>query len=256
MTHQINDDTLMALADGELDEATARRVHEAIRVDPDLAERYAIFAETRALLEADTRSRDESVPPVLVAAVRAAAARSQSAAPSMAASAALRRAPAWRPLALAASLALVVGGLAGAGIERWRLASPAPAALALADTPGARAALTEAFARWPSGRTGPFVDAGSGRTGRIALIATHRLEDGSICRHAEIAGERIEAGVDTVVACRSPEGWSRRALISRPTGETYVPASGGIDPVSAILDSLGTHDPLTGAAEAAAIGGR
>ena len=42
----IDDETLMALADGEIDGAEAARLHARIAADPALAERYALFTQT------------------------------------------------------------------------------------------------------------------------------------------------------------------------------------------------------------------
>jgi anti-sigma factor RsiW len=45
--HDFDDETLMAFADGELDEAAAARVERAIADDEALAARVALFMETR-----------------------------------------------------------------------------------------------------------------------------------------------------------------------------------------------------------------
>ncbi|KJZ28581.1 hypothetical protein TW83_17890, partial [Paracoccus sp. S4493] len=60
---------LMALADGELDEATAERLWRRIETDPALADRFALFADTRHGLQA--AYPPEPVPDRLIATVMA-----------------------------------------------------------------------------------------------------------------------------------------------------------------------------------------
>ena len=47
---QISDETLMALADDELDPQTARQLRDAIAADPELAARHRRFVLTRQAL--------------------------------------------------------------------------------------------------------------------------------------------------------------------------------------------------------------
>ncbi|UFS67889.1 hypothetical protein LO749_23115 (plasmid) [Paracoccus denitrificans] len=53
---QIDDKTLMALADGELDPARADEIRRAVAGDPDLQARLHRFEETRRLLGACART--------------------------------------------------------------------------------------------------------------------------------------------------------------------------------------------------------
>lgn len=266
MSPSIDDRTLMALADGELDAAEAARVKDAIAGDTDLAERYAVFAETRALLQTNGNEDVATVPPALLAAVRAAAARTSPEGPRLAASQpetsrdrptpARRQAPTW-PLAWAAAIALVVGGVLGASLERWRGATTGAEVGSLADLAVVRLVLADAYGRLPSGETLTFADRSSGRSGRIAMTATHRLDDGSLCRQADIASEAAGEGVETILACRTRDGsWTRRAFVSRPARGGYVPASGADDPMLAVLDGLGVHERLSREAERTALADR
>ncbi|MGO4664712.1 anti-sigma factor family protein [Bosea sp. 2RAB26] len=70
MTSAVSDEMLLALADGELEKATADALHARVMAEPELAERFALFVESRALLE-DAGSSDQAVPPHLLAAIRA-----------------------------------------------------------------------------------------------------------------------------------------------------------------------------------------
>ena len=69
----IDDELLMAYADGELDVAHAAAVEAQIAGDPDAREAVRRFRETRKL--AGSAFAEEPVPPALEAAVRAAARR-------------------------------------------------------------------------------------------------------------------------------------------------------------------------------------
>ncbi len=60
---------LMALADGELDNTTAERLWRRIETDPALADRFALFADTRHGLQA--AYPPEPVPDRLIATVMA-----------------------------------------------------------------------------------------------------------------------------------------------------------------------------------------
>ena len=62
-THYFDDETLMAFADGELDEATTLRVEAALETDEALAERLAVFLDSRiAVASAVKPLIDEPVP--------------------------------------------------------------------------------------------------------------------------------------------------------------------------------------------------
>ena len=66
----ITDETLMALADGELEPAEAARVRDALRRDLQLAARFASFAETQALLSGESSAGADAVPEHLVGTAR------------------------------------------------------------------------------------------------------------------------------------------------------------------------------------------
>jgi hypothetical protein len=69
-----SDETLMAYADGELDEATRKQVEVSVAADPEVARRLAAHNALRNQLHASfDKVLEEPVPPHLVALVRSAA---------------------------------------------------------------------------------------------------------------------------------------------------------------------------------------
>lgn len=225
----IEDDMLMAYADGELDAETAARVEAALDQDEALAERLGVFLSTRSALKA-AFDPPPPVSPGLEAAVRAMA-EPRGRVVSLTA----RRAPVWRPAAVAAALALAVG--LGAG---WLLAPPGGVpATGLALAPGADAALV-------SLASGETADLGGGR---LTILSSFEDADGALCR--EVAQDGAAAML--AVACRAGSGWELRfALAAGSGGEAYRPAAAP-EALDAWLMATGAGEPLDPAAEAAAL---
>ena len=70
--HNYPDETLMAYADGELDDATAAELDQALARDPELLRRLALFTGTRDVLAEAAAARPlDPVPDALMARVRA-----------------------------------------------------------------------------------------------------------------------------------------------------------------------------------------
>ena len=232
---EIEDEMLMAYADGELDAETAARVEAALDQDETLAERLGVFLSTRSALKA-AFDPPPPVSPQLEAAVRAMAApRPQAVALSA------RRAsrPAWVPAAMAACLALAVGLGAGWGLRGPASAPGAAPQLALAD--GA----AEVLAALPSGQSAALPDGH-----RLTVVASFEDAAGTFCR--EIAQDG-EGGSVLAVACKADAGWELRfALAAGSGGETYRPASAP-EALDAWLDATGAGAPLPPEAEAAAL---
>ena len=230
-SEEVSDDMLMALADAELPEAEARSLRLRIAANPDLAARFAVFAETRALLQA--AFQPEPVPRHLIDAVLQSAAPAVSVAPSNVVP--LRRSaatalPRWG-MALAASLVLAVGAagfLTGRGAAPVMMASgPEAAAAALADLP-----------------TGGEVTLADGTTARA--LASYQTDLG-LCRLI---------GTDTTraVACRAPDGWAVALTVMATGGEAYLPASDlGTALIDRLLDDVAASAPLDEAAEVVAL---
>jgi hypothetical protein len=196
----ITDETLMAYADGELDDPARTAVERAMRSDPALAERVAQHQAMRAdVFAAFAPIADEPVPPALLAAAMpdkvsdlgaVRAARTES-----------RRRWAWQEWgAIAASLSvgvlvgsLALGGGGGGGNGNG-------ADLAVAQGPGgvpiAQGRLADALSNQLAGAP----EAGAIRIG-ISFAAT----DGALCRS-------FIAGASAGLACRSGEQWKVAVL--------------------------------------------
>ena len=247
---EVNDTMLMALADGELNPPEADRLRALIAADPALAESYALFAETRALM-ADAFP-PEPVPDRLiravldtpagsgadVAAARPARARGQliafrrrSAPGNDGAADGPRR---WLGAALAASLALaMIGGFwAGRGL--------APVAM-VAATPEAAAA---ALAATPTGGEITLPEGG----GTARALASYQTDLG-LCRLIGLDHSRA-------VVCRDQATgrWGTAISVAAADGETYLPASDlATGLIDRLLDDIGAGAAMDAAGEAAAL---
>lgn len=229
---QIDDETLMALADGELDRAEAARVSAAIADDPEAQARLHRFTETRARLKAlSAASHPATADDDLIARIRAASvpAQAPAAAPVPPTVPANRnRAPL---AALAAALTAVVVGLGW-----WQAGGPAP------DLPGAEVAALDSL---PSGEAVVLAD---GRD--LTMIASYRTAGGVFCREYETARD---TALTVSVACRDGDGWQQQFASDLTAVEGYVPASGDLAALDAWLAETGAGEPLTPEDEAAAL---
>ena len=110
-----SDETLMALADGELPEAETTAVRSRIAADPALAARFAAFVETRMLLQEPAGAMAAATPRRLVDAILQH--ESEPQADRASAGDIIRSAPGVRPalwrLPMAAAIAFTLGGLVG-----------------------------------------------------------------------------------------------------------------------------------------------
>ena len=173
----IDDETLMALADGEITGDAAARLHARIAADPDLAARYALFAQSAHWVkEAALADPEARVSSDLSARVRQMAGTDAPEAESKSDKVVplRRRMPRWQPVALAASLALAVGLSTG-----LVLAPDAPAP----DGPALTADLRDRLGTLPSGAQADLAD---GR--RVTVVASFTDGAGAFCREYEIQG--------------------------------------------------------------------
>ncbi|MGW9330019.1 hypothetical protein [Bosea sp. NPDC055594] len=246
----VSDEMLIALADGELAAGEADRLYALVTADPELAERFAVLAETRFLLEAEGEAKQEPVPERLLAAIAAADARpapvqpqltmiAGGAADKLAAvpRASVRRAG-WR-LPLAASFLLVAGGVAGYLAGRGGPgAEPGIAVAGLA-----RAGLSAALDTVASGGTVALP------AGKLRIIASHKLADGRLCREYTVSGAGEGAPGWNGIDCRDGQGWRTEFIAATPPEMAgYKPASGGALAEAFLLDR-GAEGPLDPAAE-------
>lgn len=228
---QIDDETLMALADGELDRAEAARISAAIADDPEAQARLRRFTETRARLRAlSAQGPASQADDALIARIRAAAAVLPApAAPApVPAAANSNRAP-WA--AVAAALAALAVGLG------WWQMGGAPDGLAQGEV--------AALDSLPSGEAVALED---GR--ELMVIASYRTADGAFCREYETARD---ASLTVGVACREGDTWQRQFASEMTAADGYVPASGDIAALDDWLAETGAGDPLTPEDEAAAL---
>ncbi|MCZ0962512.1 anti-sigma factor family protein [Paracoccus benzoatiresistens] len=217
---QIDDETLMALADGELDQAEAARVSAAIADDPEAQARLRRFAETRARLRALTAETQAALSDdALIARIRAASAAPQAASP-VPAPANANRAPL---AAIAAALTAAV-----VGIGWWQMGGTA------SGLPQAQVAALDSL---PSGEATVLDD---GR--ELTMIASYRTAAGDFCREYETA----QGGALTVgVACRQGGAWQQQFASDITAAQGYVPASGDISALDDWLAETGAGEPLT-----------
>ncbi|WGR59689.1 hypothetical protein E3U26_02665 [Paracoccus ferrooxidans] len=230
---QIDDETLMALADGELEPDRAEAVRRAVAADPELQRRLRRFAETRRLLGGlRTGAGGEDPLAGMIRAATATAAPAPAPAPQAAPKAPaanLNRRP-W--LALAASAAL-----AALGLGWWEWSGRGADGL-----PGAELAALDEL---PSGEVRVLADGTE-----ISMIASFQLAGGQLCREYETARARA---LRTVLACRDADGWQARfAAQAQADGADYRPASGP-ESIEAALAALGAGEPLTPEDEALAL---
>lgn len=251
-----SDETLMAFADGELDDATALRVRAAAERDEALAKRLRLFAGTRDLLarEADRRT-SEPVPDTLLLRARQTLAAAEAArgtglpmrdGPTVHGrrASASRRTVWWG--ALAASVALVAGAVGGF-VAADLLREPPTAGglrIALIEDP----AILGALRALPSGDRARLPDGSV-----IAPVATFETADDALCREFEFATTGEPSVVS--VACLAGSGWIVRFATTMPSGGQepgYAPAS-SLDVLDAYLDLTGAGTPMSPAEEAAAL---
>lgn len=245
----VSDEMLIALADGELAAGEADRLHALVTADPELAERFAVLAETRFLLEAEGEAKQEAVPERLLAAIAAADARPAPVQPQLTVIAggapekqpaapppAVRRA-AWG-LPLAASFLLMAGGVAGYLAGRGGQGAPGIAVAGLD-----RAALSAALDTVASGGAVALP------AGKLRIIASHKLADGRLCREYMVSGAGEGAPGWNGIDCRDGQGWRTEFVAATPPETAgYKPASGGALAEAFLLDR-GAEGPLDPAAE-------
>ncbi|MFC3694356.1 hypothetical protein ACFOWB_19195 [Chenggangzhangella methanolivorans] len=260
--HEISDERLAALADGELPEAEAASLRARIVEDVDLAERYALFVETRELLAPEPSAEADEGLDRLAAALRGASAAEQPAAPrrfgviegggASQPAAAPASAPAARPAprfrvaapALAACLALAVGGALGFSVGRsGTTTGTAGGIAAISGAPAADVALASALEKTPSGERLAWTDDGAKLKGAVSVVSTHRLGDGRLCREYEISVEGRDGAV-VGLGCRAPAGgWTTEALARSAGGSDYATASGA-SVIEGAIERLGGEGAL------------
>lgn len=249
----ITDETLMAYADGELDEPARAEVERAVRGDAALAARVAQHQALRAdVFAAFAPIAGEPVPPALLAAAMpdkvshlgaVRAAREET-----------RRRWAWREWgAMAASVSVgvlvgslvlggggqagqgsVAGGSGGAPLAGAGTGGGLSVAFGAGGVPVAQGRLAEALstqlASAGAGQAAAGV-AGAGADGAIRIGVSFAATDGALCRS-------FVAGGAAGLACRSGDQWKLAVLAEADKGASgdYRQASSGMP--AAVLDAI------------------
>ncbi len=230
----IDDETLYAYLDGELDAADIARVEKAVAGDPGLAEK---LAAQRALRDRLKGAFDPIAEQPVPAALRASAA---PAAAHVVDLAGVRRArtgaAAWDVRTWGAIAATLVAGLIGGYAMHMMPAAPVTESdgRLVLSAPIARA-LDEQLAS-----TGPSA-------GPVQVRLTFRDTGGAICRS-------FEATSVSGVACRHDGRWTMRALFEgSDTGAGPYRTAGAADPaLMEYVDGIIAGEPFDAASEARA----
>jgi anti-sigma factor RsiW len=243
----MDDETLMAYADGELGADDATQVAAVAATDPGIAARIEMFRRTRAVLA--PHCVPDPVPDALADRIRATLAADRSTGPADPAKAPapqvahlVARRPVFWPAALAASLALAFGLWSGLQLGTTAPGDPAPGIAALT-TPGLGTALVELA----SGERRTLPDGAE-----IAMVASFRDPEGTLCREFEVTGGAGDTLVS--VACHDGAAWNVRFALAAPANTGgYAPAS-SIEALEVWIEVAGMGDPLTPGDEATALG--
>lgn len=230
---------LSAYLDGELEGDARTRVERLIADDPEARETLEELRRTDALLRAAFAAPMTETPPLRLEIPRESPGAVVALRPRWRA-----RTVAWAPAALAASVALVVGGVLGALVgEPTRPSAGASLAVGPAST-----SLAAALDAAPSGA---LLDG-------VRPVASFPLPGSGVCREFELASDE-GAPAAFGLACARGAGW--RVLIAGavmpaggPAEDDYVAASGAaLDAAGAVLDALNAGPAMTPDEERAAL---
>lgn len=246
-----DDETLMAFADGELDTEASARIEAAMQTDNALAERVAVFMESRAQAAAALKPLiEEPVPDALMRSIRRMVDDADGRTSTLhvpvgdSDNVVPLRSPGkqatWRwAMPLAASLAIAVAGVGGYLAGRGGAPSSGDTTMAWLGDP----AVSKALDTMPSGGN---VQTGSGK---MKLVSSFRDQAGTFCREFELA----DTSTIVSIACRSDGRWNLRLAVAAPTaGSQYVPA-GAAETVDAYLSTIEAGAPLSATDEAEAL---
>jgi len=240
MTERWTETEIAAWLDGELPQEDRDRVGRLIVTDPEAGIVAERLRRNDALLrDAFAAPLEEEVPPRLATAMR-------EPPPVRVVRLADRQGAAWRPAAMAAGLALVLGFGVGAALNFGRGVEIADG-LAVGVAPERVATALETA---PSGET----------LGEVRPLASFETGSEGICREFETLGPG-GAPAGHGLACRNAEGGWRVLVAADIAPQTasdsaggFAPAGGAaIDVTSSALDAIDAGPALTPEAENAAI---
>jgi hypothetical protein len=253
----ITDETLMALADGELEPAEAARVRDALRRDLRLAARFASFAESRALLSGAPHTGADAMPEHFVRMARrlgdvltnADRAAEPNVASLEAAGARGARPPVrFKAMALAASIALVAGCVIGFALRGLQPTDDRLANNIQTDSIAVSPPVSELLFQLASGESRQVRGSSEAATTDVTIVSTHQMDDGSICREFTTATAGMQ---QTRVACLRDRAWRIHLVLTSPGG-AFATAS-GLETADHFLEALGSKGILTGEAERKAL---
>jgi hypothetical protein len=228
-----SDETLMAYADGELDDATRLAIEAAMRRDSSIARRVARLRAARDEVFADqepsgARTRQANV-------VQLAAVRAQRLATQQAARMAVKRPWGWLEWS-ALALVMVLGLAAGKfGLARWQpdwFGEPAPAPTEVVSRNGTLVAQGKLDAALSQQMGGTAPSEGNVRVGLSFLS-----NEGGYCRSFTLVG----GSQDLVgIACRASEEWRIPALVqnARPQPAMGAYRMAGTEMPTAVLEAI------------------
>lgn len=247
----LNDETLMAYVDGELDAATTSEVEAALADNAAARETVAMFREsTRLAQDAFAAPMDEEVPARLLSQFddKSADPAASAEVVDFAARRAARPAGPVRRFALplAASIALAVG-IAGGWTLSSQTVTPEDPGMLLGGI-SMESRLHAALEGTPSGQALAW-DGGA-----ITPLLTFRDTDGRFCREFQATGSAGGQG-SIGIACRGDGQWQGEfAIAAQAAGSgNFQPASGGMESLETFIDELMADMPLDAEAEAAAL---
>ncbi|TQV83124.1 hypothetical protein [Denitrobaculum tricleocarpae] len=277
---KLNDETLIAYSDGELDEKTAAEVEAALKDDPVAREIVHKFQEAARLAgEAFDDPMQEEVPERLLKLFEEP--RSEEAAPEAPGAPAaessniadLSQIRAAREtkrhtnvtaieepgtvrrfaLPLAASLALIIGIGGGFGLSNFTAPS-APDVIAAGTIPQS-SVLHAALERSPSLQSLEEVSGDGLTKNQIEPLLSFVDNNDRHCREYRITSSNVSGSQDlTGVACRGDDGaWTQQIAVVQeiPASGGYSPASGQTDSVlESFLNGIMKDEPLDDEAEA------
>lgn len=213
---EIDETTLVAYVDGELDPAASEEVEAALAGDPELRRTVARLRESTALARAAfNHVMYEPMPELPKAApVEGGADRAAAGAPAGGGTGARH----WRwggGMALAASLAaLIIGGVAGHLSTRYSIQQELAriAAARAADHEAAHRTLAQALEKSVSGTTVSWRNPDTGSRVEVTPVRTFRIKSGQYCRQFErLVVIQGETESDQGIACREAGGdWKTR----------------------------------------------
>jgi anti-sigma factor RsiW len=239
---EIDDNTLMAYVDGELEAARFEQVDELVQRDERLQKRIAqIKASDAALRAAFDAPMKEDAPRTLVEAVRHRTSAGMAPTATVVPLQARRRSMSQYALPLAASLAFLGGLGVGSLLQR-----PGLPALLAPGTVDSRSQLARLLEMSPTGQ----------RIADLQIVGTFLDRAHRACREVEQVGPAGQPNpIAAAIACRLPDGrWTvegaARVVVADATASKGFVPSGAVsaDALAALSSALG-GGPLMPAAD-------